>query len=113
ARGGIGADVEADQEQLVAEEAGVGVLQVRAALAERFDLAPREDQTRLVPLVDRVVVERAPVDADVALAALRRHPLALSPGPGTSARFSRMRYAASTKTTFGSCARAAASSSQV
>src|SRR5439155_5994625 len=110
ARRCIRADVCADEEELVAEEARVRILQVRPMIAQRLDLAADERQARLEALADRVVVEGPPVDGDVALAGLLGHPAALI---GTSARFSRIRFRSSTNTTFGSCARAAASSIQV
>src|SRR5881397_1740306 len=110
ARRPVGADVRAHQEELLAEEAGVGVLQVRAVVAQRLDLAAGQHETRLEALEDVVVVEGPAVLRDVPLAGLLRHPVALM---GISARFSRMRFCASTNTTLGSCARAASSSSQV
>src|SRR5215475_11687014 len=118
AGGAVRADVDAHQEELVAEEAGVGVLQVDAAVAERLHLAPDERQPRLQALVEMVLVEGPPVDGDVAVAGLVAHPgevrnpmstrwgtgapaLRATPGPGTSARFSRIRLCSSTKTTLG------------
>src|SRR5262249_22501758 len=87
-------------------------------LAQRLHLAAREDEARLVAVADVVVVEGPPVDRDVAVAGRLGHPATRSrfgiAGPGTSLRFSRMRFCSSTNTTFGTCARrAAASSSQV
>src|SRR3989454_3520515 len=110
ARRPVGADVRAHQEELLAEEARVGILQLRAVVAQRLDLAAGQHQPGLEALEDVVVVKGPAVLRDVPLAGLLRHPAALS---GISARFSRTRFCASTKTTFGSCARAASSSSQV
>src|SRR5262245_54369466 len=112
ARRSVGADVGAHQEELLAEEASVGVLQVRAVVAQGFHLAAGQDETGLEALEDVVVVEGPAVLRDVPLAGLLGHPTALS-GPGTSARFSRMRFSSSTKTTFGWYSRATSSSSQV
>ena len=112
ARGAVGTDVGAHQEELLAEEARVGVLQVHAVVAQGLHLAAGQDQTGLEALENVVLVEGPAVLGDVPLAGLLRHPTALS-GPGTSARFSRMRFRSSTKTTLGSYTRAASSSSQV
>src|SRR5262245_10000123 len=73
AGGAVRADVDAHQEELVAEEAGVGVLQVDAAVAERLHLAPDERQARLQALVEMVLVEGPPVDGDVAVSGLVAH----------------------------------------
>src|SRR5439155_853936 len=61
ARRGVRADVGADEEELVAEEARVRVLQVRAMVAQRLDLAADEGEARLEALGDRVVVKGPPV----------------------------------------------------
>src|SRR5215468_723867 len=130
ARRPVGADVYADQEELVAEEARVRVLQVDAPVAQRLHLTADERQTGLQALVDVVLVEGPPVDGDVAVSGLVAHPvevrnpmstrsgtaapaLRATPGPGASARFSRMRLCSSTNTTLGSCRRAASSSIQL
>src|SRR5207253_5664581 len=110
ARRRVRADVCADEEELVTEEARVRILQVRPMVAQRLDLAADEGEARLEALGDRVVVEGPPVDGDVPLAGLLGHPAALI---GTSARFARIRFRSSTNTTFGSWALAAASSIQV
>src|SRR5438045_3641457 len=55
ARRRVRADVGADEEQLVTEETRIGVLQVRAPVAQRLHLAAGEDEPRLVALADLVV----------------------------------------------------------
>src|SRR5207247_4666324 len=112
ARRPVGADVRAHQEELLAEEARVGTLQLRAVVAQRLDLAAGQHQPGLEALEDVVVVKGPPVLRDVPLAGLFRHPVALC-GPATSARPSRVRLCSSTYTTLCSCTRAASSASQV
>src|SRR5262249_44007667 len=114
----VRADVDAHQEELIAEEPGVGVLQVAPAVAERLHLAADERQPRLQAFVEMVLVEGPPVDGDDAVSGLVAHPVGVrnpmstrwgtgasalraTPGPGTSARFSRNRFCSSTKTTLG------------
>src|SRR5262249_35565586 len=88
ARRPVGADVRADEEQLLAEEAGIRILQVGPPVAQRLDLAPREHEAGLEPLAHVVVVERAAVHRDVALAGRIAHGAALCDGPGRDSSFS-------------------------
>src|SRR5215204_6002886 len=67
ARRRVGADVRADQEELVAEESGVGILQLRPAIAQRLYLRADQGQAGFDALVDVVVVKGPPVLGDVPL----------------------------------------------
>src|SRR5262245_39856159 len=64
----VRADVETQEPGLVPLDPGVRLLQVRAAVPERLDLGPLEDEPRLVGLEDVEVVVRSPVRRDELLA---------------------------------------------
>src|SRR5262245_27670313 len=64
----VRADVETQKPGLVPLDPSVRLLQVRAAIPERLDLGPLEDESRLVGLEDVEVVVRSPVRRDELLA---------------------------------------------
>ena len=99
-----------DQEELLALEPRIGVLQLDVPVPQRLHLAPDEREAGLDALVEVILVEGPPVDGDVAVSGLVAHSVVRNPmstrsgnrGPGISARFSRTRLRSSTKTTLGS-----------
>jgi hypothetical protein len=62
--GRVGGNVGAEEPELTALGASVGLTDVGAAIADGLDLAAGEDKTRLYPLQHIIVVEGLAVDGD-------------------------------------------------
>ena len=66
-RGLVFRDVGVDEVKLAALLVGIGFGDAGAALAQRLDLGPVQDQPGLERILDQVIVPRAPVQRGVAV----------------------------------------------